>query len=596
MDEPAEQTTGLSWWEVSSKLFGWWSLGLAAILFFPEIWETVRTRPKKIRPDTYGFYWSWLIGDGGQIIGLYLAGGLITQKALTWTICVADVIMIFLLSLFSGMFVCRPCRNRTKRNRTEMKTVRLLGLSTSVAPVYEMPPPGWTDVGGEIVKSFPHRKKWTQKRNETVVKLARHLNSIVVGITLLIMTGLWIGLDVVPRKTADPDPVSHPPEGQTEIIAYVLSWAGLPCWLGPRVYNVYRSKSIGLQEGITTSAVVIGAASHICNIVSIVLVNHTGDTILGQLPYLLTAIFCGLFDFYRLRVKKQLQGTPYLPPPGSDREWLRRQEGRTGGISAHDVRHGNYPAASVPEVDPSRFRRALARVPGGRRTRDVDHSPAASSGEEEGPGHSPSALSEDEKDDLAARRRYHSQAALLPMPFRKDPRWRADDPKAWPDTARRERGITLGRAAHEHLALHAALDQITDSRRVALAHEAAFAAQQGLLPHAEKHRRLNGLRQREAHEVDLQHRAKELVRQAPETLGPEYAAWEAKQNEDPRGDQLQQDRDRRNLHHPLDDYGLFHTDSGHGDSHDSASTDIASGLWTPGDGQARQRSRSRGRR
>ncbi|GAA5991456.1 hypothetical protein JCM11641_005211 [Rhodosporidiobolus odoratus] len=368
----AEDKIGLSTLELVSKLFGWWSMGLAIVLFLPEIIEAVTKRPKE-RPqpgyfpqsstyvdvlcglvlhagDRVGWFerpqlsrdqvlnllssppkqWLWLAGDGGQLIGLYLANGLETQKALCWSIASADIIMIFLLSTFAGLFVCRPCRTAREKKRkirhegAEKRVISHLVAQTLLAPDDPEPikinaqlPPGYTTMGDQIARRF---KNGLAKARKQMVNVA------IVVVTLLVMSMVFLGKDYLFKDTKKPDPISHMPENQEEWIAYILSYAAIP-----RGINIYNSRKYRRPEGITTSAVIIGGLSHVANIASIMTVNHERDSVIAQLPFVLTAVCCALIDCYRLILKNQLRdAVPKAKNPWKDPNWrqqqLKRQE------------------------------------------------------------------------------------------------------------------------------------------------------------------------------------------------------------------------------------------------------------------------------
>lgn len=65
--------------DLLSLLAGWLSLGYSLWSFIPQGILLQRTKPRTGGPS-FTLLLVWLVGDGGTIAGLFLGGGLFTQK------------------------------------------------------------------------------------------------------------------------------------------------------------------------------------------------------------------------------------------------------------------------------------------------------------------------------------------------------------------------------------------------------------------------------------------------------------------------------------------------------------------------------------
>ncbi|GAA5873035.1 hypothetical protein JCM8547_000012 [Rhodosporidiobolus lusitaniae] len=563
--------------ELASKLAGWFSLALSIILFLPEIVETLTKRPKELRVDTFVFYWSWLVGDGGQLIGLFLGGGLLTQKVLTISIAIADIIMIFLLSLFAGVFVCRPCRQR--------KTISALVASTSIPSHahYAMTPPGWVSLGDELEDIFHRHGKHEyvdeEEQEKRRKKKSRMIQVGVLVIGLIVMFILWLALDFLPRETAEPDPVSSMPDDTIGTIAYAASWAGVPCWVGPRLLNIYRSRKWKEPEGITVDAVAIGSASHFCNCIAILLINRTVDSFLAQLPFLLTAVTCVCIDIYRLFLKRKFHGRRALVPPMADPNWL-------------DQRNNSDEQAHDHEDSGSDEEKGLLR------SRSEKKSDSATSSARKFGDSLPSRSRSRARADLADRTKHFQQAALLPHVLTADRRFDKRDPA---NKARLKQAKHTKHYLEEHNSGNVWRREIEEERKAALEGEEEFHRRFGRTRKeewSEEERReaeeeAERLREEQHVEVELmekldrQLRAREMGTEERREALLRQREWEKEQDRDPGVRLLRELRRQREAMFPPNDHGLssFLHDSGH------SSTDYAAGLEVP-----KRRSSSRSRR
>ncbi|GAA5873171.1 hypothetical protein JCM1840_005591 [Sporobolomyces johnsonii] len=305
--------------ELASKLFGWLSL----------------------RRDTFVFYCLWLVGDAGQLIGLYLGSGLLTQQILDWSLVAFELIMVSSLGFFA-----LKARYRVYK-----------GLQSGQSPFGTSSPPFGSLRMREVLRSGKSPKKKTGSKKRTWTKTEIFAIAVIVGI-LSGMIIVWVFVDFIPRKTAKPDPLSKMPTSTTTWVAYVVAWAGVPCWVGPRLMNIHKSLKDDEPEGITTESVILGDASHFSNIISIALVNNTSDSVLAQLPYMATSVLCASIDVFRLGLKYHISHSRLRKGPARDERRQRRpnrpnhpqdDDPRSSSAEDSDVEnpHQNRPGAPL---------------------------------------------------------------------------------------------------------------------------------------------------------------------------------------------------------------------------------------------------------
>ncbi|GAA5913217.1 hypothetical protein JCM5296_006856 [Sporobolomyces johnsonii] len=198
------------------------------------------------------------------------------------------------------------------------------GLKSGQLPFgTSLPPFGTLRIGDVFVSSkTPKKKTGSKKRTWTKTEI---VTIAVIGGFLSIMLIVWAVVDFIPRKTSKPDPLSKMPISTTTWVAYVVAWAGVPCWVGPRLMNIHKSLKDDEPEGITTESVILGDASHFSNIISIALVNNTSDSVLAQLPYMATSVLCASIDVFRLGLKYHISHSRLRKGPARDERRQRRQ-------------------------------------------------------------------------------------------------------------------------------------------------------------------------------------------------------------------------------------------------------------------------------
>ncbi|GAA6009849.1 hypothetical protein JCM10207_002131 [Rhodosporidiobolus poonsookiae] len=258
----------LSVLELVSKFFGFWSLGLSLALFIPELVEVLRERPNQLRGDTFGFYVSWLAGDAGQLFGLFYGGGLFTQKILMCCIAAFEVTLLSCMLLFAGIFTYRPCRHARKP-----------AIMSSIAAAHTHEHidwrPGWASMPRELLALFQLEKK---QLTGTRKWLVTYSDWVLTFFTILIMSIVWLVTSYLPRESLEPDHESSMPTDTRTWVAWVVSWAGCVFWIGPRFYNIWDSKKRNEPEGITTASVLMGYASHSCDLIRLWYKRQFKDT------------------------------------------------------------------------------------------------------------------------------------------------------------------------------------------------------------------------------------------------------------------------------------------------------------------------------
>ncbi|GAA6009861.1 hypothetical protein JCM10207_002137 [Rhodosporidiobolus poonsookiae] len=350
--------------ELVSKFFGWWSLGLSWILFVPEIWHLMWTRPTRLAPDVFGFYVAWLIGDGGQLFGLYYGEGLLTQKVLAIGIASFEIVILIFSMLFAGIFVCKPCRQ--PRRAGLMASAAATHTHPDVRYEDALPPPGYSRLPHEIAEMFgldyKELKGWRKW-------LSKYFMLGLVLVTLLAMSIVWY-IEDYSNEHAEADPVSKAPSTGKAWTAWAVAWIGFICWVGPRIYNIIRSVKRTEAEGITLAAVGMGGGGHVCNVIAIFLINNDGGAIMGQAPYLATALCCVSIDIGRVFLKRSMKGKdPTVPPAddpkSADGKWVERRRlsasSDGGHLSSDAGRHsshaGQHSSSDGEHLSPSEIQR-----------------------------------------------------------------------------------------------------------------------------------------------------------------------------------------------------------------------------------------------
>ncbi|GAA5943985.1 hypothetical protein JCM10213_008962 [Rhodosporidiobolus nylandii] len=326
------------------------------LIFYPEFRATFHDKPHEISRDTFFFYLLWLGGDGAQLVGLYLsAHPLFTAIVLNYCIGVLELIMLFVLAFYAGYFPCFiPASYRrattgegvaeiVETGHTRFKKGASAALVRSHAaflgaqPADSAGPPGSARLPSELDDSASTKGMAGSKKGRRKLSLLRRVEMpFVVVFAFVAAFVLWGAIDVRVRNSKDDEAPSSFPTDKRGVIAYVLLILGAIGWITPRVLNIMRSIKRKLPEGISLYGIITMASAHFFNILSVLIINHTGESFIGQAPYILNSVFCLTLDCLRFYLKHRYAGNVRdggRHPFDNDKEFWQRHnknKGRTG--------------------------------------------------------------------------------------------------------------------------------------------------------------------------------------------------------------------------------------------------------------------------
>ncbi|GAA5858081.1 hypothetical protein JCM8547_005645 [Rhodosporidiobolus lusitaniae] len=322
-----------------ASLCGWLSTAFGISIFAPEILSTVRGKPWELSRDTFIFFILWLIGDGAQLAGLLVGGSYqITQIVLNIAIAVLETLMLILLLYYAGHIPCLPTpqsytlASHAAHLAREGSHIRALGTTTlrflsrdgegvkfGYWTVDSAGPPG-TAPGAEEMEEMRREReaRESMERGErpkdwgkVVVSTWRKIEGpVILVLTTLVGLSFWIGLKLLGRNEEEDEPVSSIPDTMEEWLGWGLLVLGLVCWVLPRCLNASRSIKDKRPEGITKYSIITMGGAHMFNILSVLIVNHTGPSFIGQAPYILNSVFCLILDILRFYLKHVYSHAP----------------------------------------------------------------------------------------------------------------------------------------------------------------------------------------------------------------------------------------------------------------------------------------------
>ncbi|GAA5888032.1 hypothetical protein JCM5296_005410 [Sporobolomyces johnsonii] len=245
---------------------------------------------------------SWLAGDIGQTIGIFLNNGLTTQK-------------------FSGMRgVFFPIDVNKKKNGRRSRNERAPDEDISTGSFRS----GWKDASGP-------------KFNITGLLLVS-----------VVAFAVWIWQDLAGRTSKPALVASAPPADVMSWLGWSLGMAGTAAYNLPRVYQVYviwRNKSM---ESIAVWSFASLILQNVTMTISILTVSHTPSSVFAQSPYILNVGLALVGDAVVVVLYRRYRGDP-MPyrddRPWTDPDWLYRDY-PSGTSSSPFPSPANEPGAS----------------------------------------------------------------------------------------------------------------------------------------------------------------------------------------------------------------------------------------------------------
>ncbi|GJN94568.1 hypothetical protein Rhopal_007651-T1 [Rhodotorula paludigena] len=286
------------------------------------IWDLVRNPPETVDKPRLWIFAAWLMGDFLHLFGLILSGHILTHQ-------------YGLYSIIAAIETPDKYPELTKRGERRPVTHTLAQLF-GVGPPLRMPPGDNSLVDLQMKRQ---RKRVDEMNTRRAARSTiffwrkwpvrpRTVRSAVwnfwfqlagLAVCVVITVGAWF---VAVYRVRDTLPVASEmqmPHNTPTIIAYVMGWAGMVCWISPRFYSMYESYQKKEREvfaqGITTASILIGCLTHGLNVGSIMIINRSSESLMAQSPYLVTAFGSIFFDlFLRLPLKRRYSDKAYLLP------------------------------------------------------------------------------------------------------------------------------------------------------------------------------------------------------------------------------------------------------------------------------------------
>ncbi|GAA6063608.1 hypothetical protein JCM10212_006225 [Sporobolomyces blumeae] len=334
---------GLSTLDLVSTLTGWLSSGPSFVLLT-----------------------LWLVGDVFQLAGVFIVGGLATQKASGFCFAATDIIIMLQLLFYRGKipFTDRRRRmleltprdhrdddddgdesdnhGRLDRDGTELHSMGRGAFEVSekrrsrrrFAPARQ----GYVELSPAKGRS----RAWMRRPTRSSARLGREappvsglarsngkwkdlnqwrLNVVGLASVSLVMFLVWVGIDLInrdePRHVLS---IAQRPETPAEIVGWRLAWVGTAFYNLPRVYQVGVIIHRRSMTAISVWSYVALVLQNLTMLASIVSVSHTDDTAFAQAPYLSNVAMALVGDFVLIGLYRVYRENP--PAPGAlTRSW-----------------------------------------------------------------------------------------------------------------------------------------------------------------------------------------------------------------------------------------------------------------------------------
>ncbi|GAA5979200.1 hypothetical protein JCM5350_007098 [Sporobolomyces pararoseus] len=332
----------LSTLDLVSTLFGRLSFGFSVWFAIPQIGEAYKKKARKGGPS-FILLWLWLIGDIAQTIGLFVIGGLATQKASGICFAVSSFIMMMQQYYYHGLIPFTQYRKERKESRKETKPV----VESLISNVHR--PPAYSPELAKAPTRHVQQNRFydLEKGRKTVShsekglyrsRLRKQVNRPfekkfssqwkdfdgwrvnLSGFCLLaaIMLAVWFANDFASRETTELIP-AIPPSTTMEKYGWYLGWIGTSLYTFARWHQlamILIRKSVAAIAAFCFASLVL---QNIAMLISILAVSHTTEAIIAQAPYL-TNLACALSgDVVFLILYYLYRNNP--PPSGSKRPW-----------------------------------------------------------------------------------------------------------------------------------------------------------------------------------------------------------------------------------------------------------------------------------
>ncbi|GAA5958984.1 hypothetical protein JCM3765_000793 [Sporobolomyces pararoseus] len=336
----------LSTLDLVSTLFGRLSFGFSVWFAIPQIGEAYKKKAREGGPS-FILLWLWLIGDIAQTIGLFVIGGLSTQKASGICFAVSSFIMMMQQYYYHGLIPFTQYRKERKESRHIVESlISNVHRPPAYAPelskltfsrhrqhrVYDL------EKGRERLSQFEKRGEESGSRK----RMNRHVEKRgyskwkdfdgwrvnLSGFCLLtaIMLVVWFANDFAKRETTELIP-AIPPSTAMEEYGWYLGWFGTSLYTFARWHQLVMiliRKSVAAIAAFCFASLVL---QNIAMLISILAVSHTTNAIFAQAPYL-TNLACALSGDVVFLILYHLYHNNPLPHgskrPWSDPDWMYR--------------------------------------------------------------------------------------------------------------------------------------------------------------------------------------------------------------------------------------------------------------------------------
>ncbi|BGP17784.1 hypothetical protein JCM10213v2_005826 [Rhodosporidiobolus nylandii] len=282
--------------DLTSTLAGYVSMGCSFWSAIPQIFLLWHSKSRTAGPS-FWLLTAWLLGDAGQVSGMFITHALLTQKISGIWFGVSDIIIMAQLLFYRGWI---PCTRYFPPDFVVRG--RRIDTRDQVAEEEE-------DYEGGFEESPALRKKPWKDFN------GWRLNLVALAVIFVVCVIVWGVVDVLPRETKpELEPIEPPTvEGW---LGWGLGMAGLVFYQAPRVWQIYCIHKERTMEAISVWLFIFLILQNVTMLVSIFTVAHTRDALFGQAPFIANTILALIFDGMVVRLHAQYGMHPSkLPDP-----------------------------------------------------------------------------------------------------------------------------------------------------------------------------------------------------------------------------------------------------------------------------------------
>ncbi|GAA6003658.1 hypothetical protein JCM10207_003532 [Rhodosporidiobolus poonsookiae] len=299
-------SVGLTSGALVNLLFSYWSLGCSVWSAIPQIfltfWDGKKHGYIKAGAPSWVLLWLWLVGDVGQLAGMWIEKVPLVQRMQGLWFGISDLIIMLERAYYLGLVP-----GSSPQKIIQARRMRIT-----------MPNQQGHEDQNEVPQKHPQEeeRKW---RNFD----GWRLNGVIAAAILVICFCVWLPLDFLRRDTADAlHPAEAPFADGKSGFGWYIAWAGLFFYQVPRPWQLWRIHKKG-ASGLSLFLFLYYIGQNVTSLVSIVALSHTSEALYDQAPFIANGGTALIFDTmiviaiirFKRRQSKTRQTAAALAPP-----------------------------------------------------------------------------------------------------------------------------------------------------------------------------------------------------------------------------------------------------------------------------------------